>query len=161
MALGVCMKGLNAIHYGKPVDFFFEFVPQIIMLMALFGFMDMLIFIKWLTNYEAIEGGVPPSIITSMINMFLNFGELPPGAHDTPFIPDQTYWMRFLLITVLICVPWMLFFKPFYEHNKAKQNAHIKKSHSSVQIVENKVYTAINDDRAPRGSEGKPESALE
>ena len=82
------MKGFNNIHFKKPIDFMFEFLPQIIMLLALFGFMDLMIIIKWLTNYEAMVGAVPPSVITSMINMCLNFGSLPPNAHDTPFIPN-------------------------------------------------------------------------
>ena len=27
MALGVCMKGLNSVHFNRPVDFIFEFLP--------------------------------------------------------------------------------------------------------------------------------------
>lgn len=90
------------------------------MLLAMFGFMDFLIFVKWGTNYAAMDGANPPSIISSMINMFLNFGELPPGATDTPFISNQTFWMRFLLATIVICVPVMLYVKPVYEYNHAK-----------------------------------------
>ena len=43
----------------------------------MFGFMDLLIILKWLTNFEAIPGSNPPSVITSMITMFLNGGEQP------------------------------------------------------------------------------------
>ena len=35
------------------MDFWFEFVPQIVMLFALFGFMDLLIIVKWTTDFEA------------------------------------------------------------------------------------------------------------
>lgn len=52
MSLGVCIKGLNAIHFGSATDFLFEFLPQIVTLLAMFGFMDMLIVLKWFTNYE-------------------------------------------------------------------------------------------------------------
>lgn len=69
------MKGLNSIYSRRWLDFFFEFVPQIIMLLALFGFMDLLIVTKWVTDYEKIPNGNPPSVITTMIEMFLNFGE--------------------------------------------------------------------------------------
>jgi hypothetical protein len=37
--------------------------------------MDMLIVIKWLTDFSAMEGAKPPSIIASMIVMCLGFGE--------------------------------------------------------------------------------------
>jgi hypothetical protein len=53
------------------------------MLIALFGFMDLLIFVKWLTNYEAMVGAKPPSVISSMINMCLNFGIPPPNQVES------------------------------------------------------------------------------
>lgn len=55
MSLGICMKGLNAIYHKSAIDFLFEFVPQIIFLHCLFGFMDLLIILKWLTNWEGRE----------------------------------------------------------------------------------------------------------
>lgn len=48
MALGICMKAFNNLHFGKTIDFLFEFLPQIILLMVLFGWMDFLIILKWL-----------------------------------------------------------------------------------------------------------------
>jgi V-type H+-transporting ATPase subunit a len=75
MSLGVFMKAMNSKEFNRPIDFIFEFVPQIILLLALFGFMDLLIIVKWLTNFEVMTDGKPPSVITSMIAMCLNFGE--------------------------------------------------------------------------------------
>lgn len=86
MSFGIFMKGLNAIHFGSKVDFFFEFVPQIVMLIVLFGFMDLMIIIKWLTNYDAMVGAKPPAIITSMITMCLGFGE--SKANETLLFGD-------------------------------------------------------------------------
>ena len=51
MTLGIYLKGTNAFYYGAYVDFFFEFVPQIVLMLALFGFMDYLIIVKWLTDF--------------------------------------------------------------------------------------------------------------
>jgi V-type H+-transporting ATPase subunit a len=48
MSLGILMKGFNAIHFKRPLDFLFEFVPQIILILVLFGWMDILIIAKWL-----------------------------------------------------------------------------------------------------------------
>ena len=90
MALGVCMKGLNSIYHGKKMDFVFECIPQIVLLMALFGFMDMLIIVKWLTDWENQTGDKPPSIISTMISMCLNMGEPPadPTMREAPLIPN-------------------------------------------------------------------------
>lgn len=116
MSLGVCMKGLNSIYFGRYVDFLFEFVPQIVLLLALFGFMDLMIILKWLTNYATLSNGVPPSVISLMIQMGINFGE-PQGTRlETPLFNDQPNLMRSLLAVVLVCVPLMLLVKPIYEN---------------------------------------------
>jgi len=97
MSLGICMKGFNAIHFKRPLDFIFEFVPQIILILALFGWMDILIISKWLfvkhidtdfdypdlqkkpypnpydpayTDFNNVH--YSPPIITTMIDIFLN-----------------------------------------------------------------------------------------
>ena len=49
--------------------------------------MDLLIVVKWLTNYEMIPGSKPPSIITSMITMFLGFGEQDANSTETELLP--------------------------------------------------------------------------
>ena len=50
--------------------------------------MDLLIIKKWLTDYSVVEGAKPPSIITSMIAMFLNFGKYTDSS--TPLLSSQT-----------------------------------------------------------------------
>ena len=69
------MKGMNAIYNKSALDFFFEFIPQIIFLLCLFGFMDLLIILKWLTNWSGREHEAP-SVITQMINVALKGGEI-------------------------------------------------------------------------------------
>src|SRR5436309_1190827 len=96
MALGVCMKAFNNIHFGKMIDFFFEFIPQILLLLVLFGWMDFLIIVKWLRPmnieivYPMTDPGYSnihyaPAIITSMIDMFLNAGSSPPNPDTLLF----------------------------------------------------------------------------
>ena len=114
MSLGIFMKAFNAIHFGRSLDFFFEFLPQITLLMCLFGWMDLLIIAKWLQSWP--EGGSrAPNIIGVIINMFLKFGENPDNADS--IIGGQTATVQktismILLAVGLICVPLMLFVKP-------------------------------------------------
>ena len=63
MSLGICLKGLNCIHKSAYIDFFFEFIPQIVFLLCLFGFMDLLIILKWLTDWTG-QQNLAPSIIS-------------------------------------------------------------------------------------------------
>ena len=67
MALGVCMKAANSLYFKRYVEFIFEFIPQIVLLLALFGFMDLLIVVKWTTDYDSMVGASPPSVISMMI----------------------------------------------------------------------------------------------
>jgi V-type H+-transporting ATPase subunit a len=76
MSLGVCMKAFNTTYFKQVIDFRFEFIPQLILLLSLFGYMDLLIIIKWLTWYPVFEGKgeLAPSIISQMISMGLKLG---------------------------------------------------------------------------------------
>lgn len=51
MTLGVFVKASNSLYFGKFMDFFFEFLPQLAFMVLLFGYMDFLIFYKWTVNW--------------------------------------------------------------------------------------------------------------
>jgi len=61
------------------LDFVYEFIPQIILLLALFGYMDLMIICKWLTDFTGREYEAP-SIISNMIAFALNGGAIPEGG---------------------------------------------------------------------------------
>jgi V-type H+-transporting ATPase subunit a len=47
MTLGVFHKGANSLFFRKFADFWFEVVTGTIILLGLFGWMDLLIYAKW------------------------------------------------------------------------------------------------------------------
>lgn len=111
MSLGIFMKAFNSLHFGHLVDFFFEFLPQITLLWALFGWMNLLIIVKWLTYWP--DEHRAPGIISVMINMFLGFGKVETeGENGVDAIiggpTTQQTISIILLVTALICVPLML-----------------------------------------------------
>lgn len=60
MTLGVFLKASNAIYFKKPLDFIFEFLPQIAFMTCLFAYMDFLIIYKWLVPWTLVTtDGVP------------------------------------------------------------------------------------------------------
>jgi V-type H+-transporting ATPase subunit a len=62
------------------------------------------------------DGCQPPNLITTLINIALK-----PGNVDEPMFGGQAGLHIFLLLVAFICVPWLLFVKPFYlkyEHDK-------------------------------------------
>jgi len=105
------MKAFNSFTFKSKTDFFFEFVPQIILLTVLFGYMNLLIIIKWLSNYTGQESNAP-SIINTMINIPLKGGFI----NGSPFIGSSETNQRLsvvLLLIGMVCIPLMLFPKPF------------------------------------------------
>jgi len=77
MLLGVCMKGFNAVYFKRWVELLVEVTTQIVLMLALFGFMDYLIIVKWGTDWEEATkdtNEAPPAIIQTMITMFIQGG---------------------------------------------------------------------------------------
>ena len=75
MTLGVFVKASNTLFYKRYIEFFFEFVPQLLFMVLLFGYMDFLIVYKWTIDWNAVGTANAPSIITTMINMPLKLGK--------------------------------------------------------------------------------------
>lgn len=132
MSLGICMKAFNAAYFKNKLDFFYEFVPQIILMLCLFGFMDWLIIAKWLTDFTGKEH-TAPSIISTMIGMALNGGTI-----DAPYVAVigsnsfQQGLSIFLLLVALICVPIMLFPKPLIINKQRQEHAHHEHNKNNI-----------------------------
>lgn len=138
MLFGIVLKGVNATYFKQPIDIIFEFVPQIIFMSILFGYMVIMIFMKWSIAWN-IGDPTAPSIITMLMNVFLGMGSLGPDINvgytatgekiTQPVTPlfGQPYGAQsnlhfWILILSGICVPVMLFPKPILQWMKAKQH---------------------------------------
>ena len=75
MLFGIVLKGINAVYFKMPMDFIFEFIPQIIFMSILFGYMNIMIFIKWTTDWSK-DPSQAPSIISLLMKIFLNGGSV-------------------------------------------------------------------------------------
>ncbi|CAN0874857.1 V-type proton ATPase subunit a1 [Linum grandiflorum] len=103
MNLGIIMSYFNARFFRSSLDIRYQFVPQIIFLNSLFGYLSLLIIIKWCSGSQA-------DLYHVMIYMFLS----PTDALGE----NELFWGQrplqiVLLLLALIAVPWMLFPKPF------------------------------------------------
>jgi V-type H+-transporting ATPase subunit a len=73
MILGIFIKASNTLYFGRYIDFFCEFLPQLGFMALLFGYMDFLIIYKWCINW-GYNSANAPSVITTMINIPLDTG---------------------------------------------------------------------------------------
>ena len=67
------------------------------MFVAMFGYMDLLIVLKWLTNYNG-KTDQAPSIINTMVSMFLGGGEI----KGQPFLPANQFIENILACKFLL-----------------------------------------------------------
>ena len=127
MSMGIVLKGLNAIYDKNFVDCLFVFIPQLIFMLILFGYMDALIFLKWSVNYDN-EEDTAPDIKSYLMNIVLKFGELPPApadGKDWKLIGDRNLFEKLhkgILILALVCLVIMLVPPIFLNFKKAKKN---------------------------------------
>ena len=160
MSIGIVLKGINALHFGRLVDFIFEFIPQFVMMAVLFGYMAVLIIVKWLTFWK--DTNEAPSIIAFMINIFLKNGQI----IGSPLIGSLSLNEKIniiCLLTALLCVPLMLLVKPLYEkfthvdheqHNPQRPSRLTSKGYSKFEDEEDPV-TPPKDFERERPSDNK------
>ena len=123
MTLGIILKAINSRYFYKDLDFYFEFIPQCTLLLVTFGYMNMLIIIKWMTTYE--NTATAPSIVATMIDMMLGYG----SVKQTPLIYSrnvQRAFNIFVIMAIAISVPTMLLGKPLMKMREAYKKKQMK-----------------------------------
>ncbi|KAF9683096.1 hypothetical protein SADUNF_Sadunf05G0176600 [Salix dunnii] len=103
MNLGIIMSYYNAKFFGDNINIWYQFVPQMIFLNSLFGYLSLLIIVKWCTGSQA-------DLYHVMIYMFLSPTD---DLDDNQLFIGQKFFQILLLLSALAAVPWMLFPRPF------------------------------------------------
>jgi V-type H+-transporting ATPase subunit a len=120
MLLGICLSGMNAVYRRKWYDFFFEFIPQMLFMLSIFGYLCVLIILKWFTNWDVALDNDPdsvgreiPSLLNLIVDMFLSPMSLNGVNVADRMWNSQQIIQILLLFVAIICIPWMLLPKPF------------------------------------------------
>ncbi|KZP32599.1 V0/A0 complex, 116-kDa subunit of ATPase [Athelia psychrophila] len=115
MTFSLCLQIPNHIRFKRPLDIWANFVPQIIFLESIFGYLVGCIIYKWSIDWSKTDAR-PPPLLTMLIDMFLK-----PGTVEDPLYPGQGFVQQVLLLLALICVPWMLCTKPYFQWKEIKK----------------------------------------
>ncbi|MCI4384922.1 hypothetical protein PGIGA_G00044380 [Pangasianodon gigas] len=107
MLFGVTLSLFNHIYFKKPLNIWLGFLPEIIFMSSLFGYLVLLIFYKW-TAYDAATSKEAPSLLIAFINMCL-FNYNDPTVKQ--LYRGQTVIQCLLVVIALLCVPVMLIVK--------------------------------------------------
>jgi V-type H+-transporting ATPase subunit a len=143
MIFGIFLKGMNAWYFRSVIEFIFEVIPQLVFMSILFGYMIVMIFIKWNTDWSA-DTSKAPSIIAQLMGIVLNGGSVGPQDNKTPLwgLDDyrkQENFHHLILIVCGICIPLMLFPKPIIAYFS-------QKSHSPHQNNKKDNYNKFIDE---------------
>merc|ERR1711936_272500 len=123
MLFGVFLSLGNHKYFNNKISIIAEFVPQVIFLCGMFGYLAFLMIIKWWI-YEATNDpaqtassqGCAPSVLITFINMVLFKSENALPGCETVYMMGgfQHFLQVVLVITSVVCIPVMLLMKPLY-----------------------------------------------
>ncbi|KAM9346460.1 V-type proton ATPase 116 kDa subunit a [Symphorus nematophorus] len=107
MLFGVSLSLFNHLYFKKPLNIYLGFIPEIVFMSSLFGYLVILIFYKWV-SYDASTSRDAPSLLIAFINMFLfNYND----PSNKPLYRGQMGLQSLLVVIALACVPCMLIVK--------------------------------------------------
>ncbi|KAJ8504615.1 hypothetical protein OPV22_005501 [Ensete ventricosum] len=129
MNLGIILSYFNAKFFSNSLNTWYQFIPQLIFLNSLFGYLSLLIIVKWCTGSQA-------DLYHVMIYMFLSPTD---DLGENQLFPGQKTLQLVLLLLALISVPWMLFPKPILlrkQHNERHQGQSYTVIHNTEESLE-------------------------
>ncbi|KAL4300652.1 hypothetical protein AHAS_Ahas17G0222300 [Arachis hypogaea] len=129
MNLGIILSYFNAKYFGSSIDVWHQFVPQMIFLNSLFGYLSLIIIVKWFTGSQA-------DLYHVMIYMFLSPTD---DLGENQLFVGQKFLQLGLLLSALVAVPWMLLPKPFLlkkQHEERHQGQSYSLLHSTDDPIE-------------------------
>lgn len=68
MTFGIMLSAFNAKYFKKKIDLYAQFIPQMLFLQSIFGYMCFLIVLKWVIQWDTNQA---PRLLNLMIDMIL------------------------------------------------------------------------------------------
>jgi V-type H+-transporting ATPase subunit a len=117
MTFALCLQVPNHLRFKNRSDIWTNFVPQMLFLQSIFGYLVVCILYKWSVDWSKSPIS-PPSLLNMMINMILSPGNVNP---DEQLYAGQSVVQMILLSIAAVCVPWLLCAKPYLQWKEMKR----------------------------------------
>ncbi|KAI6138927.1 V-type ATPase, V0 complex, 116kDa subunit family [Pisolithus tinctorius] len=117
MTFALCLQLPNHIRFKRPLDIYTNFIPQMVFLQSIFGYLVVCILYKWSIDWTT-RSTEPPSLLNMLIAMLLSPGKIDP---TTQLYAGQGFVQVVLVLLAVVCVPWMLCAKPYFEWKEMKK----------------------------------------
>ena len=141
MTFALCLQVPNHIRFKRKSDLYTNFIPQMLFLQSIFGYLVLCILYKWSVNWS-VSPVSPPSLLNMLIGMFLEPGKVDP---EKRLYAGQGGVQMVLLGVAGVCVPWLLVTKPYLawrEMHKTTRQGYVTLGnedvgrHSSDEVLE-------------------------
>ncbi|KAF5324690.1 hypothetical protein D9611_004100 [Ephemerocybe angulata] len=109
MTFALCLQVPNHFRFKRKSDIYTNFIPQMLFLQSIFGYLVLCILYKWSVDWTKSPVS-PPSLLNMLITMFLEPGKVDP---EKQLYPGQGFVQTVLLGIAGVCVPWLLISKPY------------------------------------------------
>lgn len=134
MNLGIILSYYNAKFFRNDLNILYQFIPQMIFLNSLFGYLSLLIIVKWCTGSQA-------DLYHVMIYMFLSPTD---DLGDNELFWGQKYLQILLLLLALVAVPWMLIPKPLLL-KKQHEERHQGRAYAPLHSLDENLESDLDD----------------
>uniref|UniRef100_A0A8C1TLE3 V-type proton ATPase subunit a n=1 Tax=Cyprinus carpio TaxID=7962 RepID=A0A8C1TLE3_CYPCA len=153
MSFGVVLSVFNHLHFRQKFKIYLLFLPELLFLLCLFGYLVFMIFYKWLA-FSVRDSQLAPSILIHFINMFLM-----QESTTAPLYPGQV--CVFLVVVALLSVPVLLFGKPLYLYwlHRGGKSLGVHRGYERVRRVseEDLSLSVVHDEEEGLSDSGGPQ----
>ncbi|KAF7732126.1 H(+)-transporting V0 sector ATPase subunit a [Apophysomyces ossiformis] len=156
MSFAICLNVFNHLYYGKKAYVWLEFIPQILFMESIFGYLVFCIMYKWSVNWWELDAdghhihNSPPNLLNMLIYMFLTPGKVNPADQ---LYPGQGPIQGLLIAIAAICVPWMWFAKPLYLRHQNNKHHYESVAEDDHNDEEQHGASAAEGDEEDEGEE--------
>ena len=150
MALGILLSFLNHREFGDRRAIWFVFVPELVFFLSIFGYLVLMIFLKWATDWVAIAQQ-PPSLLNTLISMFMA-----PGVYteESRLFAGQEHLQLGLVCMALLAVPPLLLGKPLLALREHRRKVRERAYSALAQAAEQSEQSPPEEARGAGPSEG-------
>ncbi|OQV20904.1 V-type proton ATPase 116 kDa subunit a isoform 4 [Hypsibius exemplaris] len=151
MSFGITLSCFNYAHHKEYMAILLEYIPQILFLWCMFGYLVVIIFYKWI-HFVAEPYGCAPSLLSAFINMFmvimksLEDNKINPDGSvclANKFYQNQDTLQKVLLVIIILCIPVMLLVVPLIKRHRQnladeehQQEGHGAQGFGDVMVVQ-------------------------
>ncbi|KAL0573192.1 H(+)-transporting V0 sector ATPase subunit a [Marasmius crinis-equi] len=152
MTFALCLQIPNHLHFNRRADIYLSFLPQLLFLYSLIGYLVFCILFKWSVDWSK-SPTPPPSLLNLFIAMFLEPTVTIAETSPLYLYPGQGMVQIFLVCVAGLCVPVIFGGKPIYVWWKRRQSAGRRDGYVSIGQGSG---VALGDDEALEYEEEGP-----